>query len=136
MSEKQDQDPLMANIKSVFEAAGKEPDVGLNLLEFNNILRGLEEEPTLDDKANLNLEHLVKYLKEHFIKAFKRWDENGNGVISSEDFKLKGFGADKFQEFVNNLAMDEEETSQINQEEFLLKAFTITEHIVVCRYTI
>ena len=46
---------------------------------------------------------------------------------------LKGFGKEKFEKFVNNMDMDDD-TTEINLDEFLLKAYAVTERLLLVRY--
>ena len=48
---------------------------------------------------------------------------------------LKGFGKEKFEKFVNNMDMDDD-TTEINLDEFLLKAYSVTERLLLVRYAI
>ena len=48
---------------------------------------------------------------------------------------LKGFGKEKFEQFVNNMDMDDD-TSEINLDEFLLKAYSVIERLLLVRYAI
>ena len=48
---------------------------------------------------------------------------------------LKGFGKEKFEQFVNNMDMDDD-TTEINLDEFLLKAYCVTERLLLVRYAI
>ena len=48
---------------------------------------------------------------------------------------LKGFGKEKFEKFVNNMDMDDD-TTEINLDEFLMKAYSVTERLLLVRYAI